>query len=321
MGMLIVVILISYPGIHAANEVTLTVYYPDLDLTLYPDTDTLYEQDLGGTPYPHCLRVNLENDVALGGISLGFRIWSDDGVTWEYLSQAGGWGEGGQDAGFAAATIVAGSRMDPVGDVFDMTGLLVTEQDIDGLLPDSILYGGVSLFGQLDTGPLEPMIDLHFRMSGIGYGQVGTLCFDSCFMPPAGTFIFSNTGGSTFSPVFDSPDCYVVILWGEYENPNAADNESPVPFTYGLNQNHPNPFNPATTIDYSLARKSHVTIAVYNVLGQTVRTLVDDTRDAGNHQAVWDGNDQFGHAVASGVYIYKMLTDEYTETRKMVLMR
>ena len=135
--------------------------------------------------------------------------------------------------------------------------------------------------------------------------------------------MFSNTGGATFPPLIESPVCFVVGYNEPHEpdTSSAVNDGSPMPYTCGLNQNHPNPFNPATTITYSLARKSHVTIAVYNVLGQTVTILVDETRDAGNHQAVWDGTDRFGDDVASGVYMYKMLTGDYIETRKMVLMR
>ena len=89
-----------------------------------------------------------------------------------------------------------------------------------------------------------------------------------------------------------------------------------------LAQNYPNPFNPQTTIAFSLKARSHVRIDVFDVTGAHVRTLLDDTRAAGSYSDVrWDGQDRSGREVASGVYFYKLRSHEYSQTRKMVLLK
>jgi hypothetical protein len=93
------------------------------------------------------------------------------------------------------------------------------------------------------------------------------------------------------------------------------------PAAYGLAQNFPNPFNPATTIKYDVKAKGLVTVKVYNVAGQLVRTLVSEVKDAGSYTAVWDGTNNLGADAASGIYFYKMETGGFSETRKMVLLR
>jgi hypothetical protein len=122
----------------------------------------------------------------------------------------------------------------------------------------------------------------------------------------------------TFAPAIGPVLCFPVIAKSDV----AVEGEGkPIPYSFSLNQNRPNPFNPNTVIDYSVARKSQVNISVFNILGQTVKTLVDREADAGQYQAVWDGVDENGSQVASGIYFYKMSTTDFVETRKMVLMR
>lgn len=94
----------------------------------------------------------------------------------------------------------------------------------------------------------------------------------------------------------------------------------PVPETFGLEQNHPNPFNPSTVIRYHLPQGMRVTLTVYNLLGQTVRTLVNREQPAGSHAVMWDGRDRLGRDVPSGVYLYRLAGDGFVETRKMILL-
>jgi len=88
-----------------------------------------------------------------------------------------------------------------------------------------------------------------------------------------------------------------------------------------LHGNYPNPFNPETTITYSVKTAEPVTIGIYNVKGQLVKTLVNETKEAGNHSVVWRGDDNSGRSVSSGVYYYKMNAGKYSSTRKMILMK
>ena len=94
-----------------------------------------------------------------------------------------------------------------------------------------------------------------------------------------------------------------------------------IPEVYALSQNYPNPFNPETVIHYDLPFPSHVKLSVYNIMGQKVATLVDGERSAGSHSIVWDGKNNKGESLASGVYLYRMETEGFVQTRKLVLMR
>jgi hypothetical protein len=104
----------------------------------------------------------------------------------------------------------------------------------------------------------------------------------------------------------------------EYTTAN-DDNVTPV---YTLEaSNYPNPFNPETTIAFSVPTSGPATLKIYNLKGQVVRTLVNDVREAGNHSVVWNGTDDNGSSVASGLYFYSLTNDGKTVTRKMLLAK
>ncbi len=91
--------------------------------------------------------------------------------------------------------------------------------------------------------------------------------------------------------------------------------------TTELYGNYPNPFNPTTTINFDLHKASDVKIDVYNITGQHVKSLLNERLEADNHNIVWNGNDNEGRSVSSGVYLYKMQAGRYTCTKKMILMK
>jgi subtilisin family serine protease len=93
------------------------------------------------------------------------------------------------------------------------------------------------------------------------------------------------------------------------------------PLVFALYPNHPNPFNPSTFIKYDLAERTHVTLKIFNVFGQEVRTLVDETQPAGRQLASWDGRDNFGRVVGSGIYFYQIKTPRFQKSRKMIVLR
>jgi len=97
--------------------------------------------------------------------------------------------------------------------------------------------------------------------------------------------------------------------------------ETSLPAVTALSGNYPNPFNPETTIRFSLARPNKVTISIYSINGQLVKSLVNGSYDIGNHSVIWNGLDDIGHPVSSGVYFYRMTTSEYTAVRKMLLLK
>ncbi len=94
------------------------------------------------------------------------------------------------------------------------------------------------------------------------------------------------------------------------------------PNSFELKQNYPNPFNPTTTIAFSLPKRSDVELSIYNMLGQRIRTLVEQSKPAGEHRIIWDGKDKNGGTVASGMYLYRLKAGaEISVTRKMVLLK
>jgi methionine-rich copper-binding protein CopC len=95
----------------------------------------------------------------------------------------------------------------------------------------------------------------------------------------------------------------------------------PIPREYSLGQNYPNPFNPTTQFVVGLPEAAHLEIAVYNVLGQKVATLVDEVRDPGYHTVLWNSTSQDGHSVSSGVYFVRMNAEKFTAVRNVMLMK
>jgi hypothetical protein len=89
-----------------------------------------------------------------------------------------------------------------------------------------------------------------------------------------------------------------------------------LPMTLALKQNYPNPFNPATTIEFTLPERAHVSLRVYNILGQELATLVDETKSAGDYSVVWNASRQ-----ASGIYFYRLTYQDKVLTKKMALLK
>lgn len=107
----------------------------------------------------------------------------------------------------------------------------------------------------------------------------------------------------------------------EEEYPTGDDAGSIPPAANFLANCYPNPFNPSTRIEYRIAERSAVSLKVFDVSGRLVRTLVDDVRDAGHYRLSWDGRNNSGRAVSSGIYFISLRSKEFRQTRKIVLLR
>lgn len=94
-----------------------------------------------------------------------------------------------------------------------------------------------------------------------------------------------------------------------------------IPTSYSLEQNYPNPFNPETNIEYQLPKSCHVLIKIYNTVGQEIKTLIDEKREAGFYQISWDGKDNSGKKVGTGIYIYQLKAEEFVAVKKMVMIQ
>lgn len=150
---------------------------------------------------------------------------------------------------------------------------------------------------------------------------VGTDVSDSLYTDttwisvPVGNYRFAVTAVHT-------NDVESIASFSNIVEKTFVDGENPmVPAVTRMNNNYPNPFNPSTTISFSLKEDSDVTLSIYNIRGELVNTLVNEDLTAGSHQVVWEGKDSTLRPVASGVYFYKMRAGRYTSTKKMILMK
>jgi len=106
-----------------------------------------------------------------------------------------------------------------------------------------------------------------------------------------------------------------------YSTTDTDDDPTPLPTALDLKQNSPNPFNPTTKISFSMPQSGEVSLEVFNLLGQKVRTLVAGTLTAGSHDVIWDGTTDNGNSVASGMYFYRLIYNGESRSRKMMLMK
>jgi hypothetical protein len=92
-------------------------------------------------------------------------------------------------------------------------------------------------------------------------------------------------------------------------------------YTAALSHNYPNPFNPSTTIEYSLLRQSNIELTIFDLLGRKVKTLIKSNKPAGSYSVTWDGRDESGQPVATGVYLYRLTAGDFTQTKKMLVLK
>ncbi len=110
------------------------------------------------------------------------------------------------------------------------------------------------------------------------------------------------------------------IVSVEFPFVSNGDNEIPA-LVNALGINYPNPFNPTTSISFSLAKAGQATLKIYNTKGQLVKTLINTEKSSGNHTVVWNGMNNEGKAVSSGIYFYRLDAPGYSKTRKMMLLK
>jgi hypothetical protein len=269
--------------------------------------DVIFPLDDEGQPKIYNLRLSIENKELLDSLSMGLKIYSDDEAVWDF-----------QDPPTA---VISTSRMYPDTDVWQgSAGLEVTVIDT-GLSSDIVYLSGASGVvpdGGLSPGLMEYMISIPLTVGGVTGDEVKNICFDIVSNDTTIPWQFVTKSGIPVMPGFSGSVCFPVA-----NNPIVAAGDEPpsLPGVYSLGQNYPNPFNPSTIIRFSTARRGEVKIVVYNILGQVVTNLADRTFEAGTHIVSWDGRDRQGRPAASGIYLYHMISEGLTETKKMVLLR
>ena len=101
----------------------------------------------------------------------------------------------------------------------------------------------------------------------------------------------------------------------------SLDDPKVMPFEFALHQNYPNPFNPETQIRFDVPEKSHVSVEIFNLMGQKVATLVNNTMDVGKYTITWGGLNDKGASLPSGMYFYEMNSSDYHAIKKLVLVK
>jgi len=143
----------------------------------------------------------------------------------------------------------------------------------------------------------------------------GQFEFDTTCVVPANKLQFVNTSNVVIKPAFTKGTVTVGTAVHDISTGSA------VPERYELMQNHPNPFNAGTVIQFTNRRDGNVKLDVFNILGQHVRTLMDEYRGYGTYAVDWDGKDESGRSVSSGMYFYRLAAGDFTDVKKMVLIK
>lgn len=260
-----------------------------------PDTVKLKILDanveLNGARGSFSVQILVSLDSALNGGSLGFS-W-DDTANWRYDSTAFGPSLLAWPIHTASSDSIANSL-------------------------GAVLIGGADFFvAPFPAGPDQLWATMYFsEKSGNSWAAGDQMLIDSAFVDPGGDFLLLYDGsGTQVAPHFTGAQKVT------FTDVDVISDGSLLPKTFALAQNFPNPFNPSTKIGFDVPKKAHVTLAIYNVLGQQVRTLINEELDAMSYHVIWEGDDDSGAKVASGMYFYKIIAADFVKSRKMMLVK
>jgi len=312
--------------------------YPSIELSAYADSTIQIAFYLHSQPYWNGANTASSgwyiDDVALitGSIKFnpfenweaGLGDWHADKGTWQVGKPTSG-PNGAYSGQNCAATVLAGNYWEPV---------------------DASLISPVFVVASAAANPaLRFWHWFSFGGDDAGYVQIkiGNEEWKTIFGP------LVNTSGGIWTPVYiplaDYANKSVQIAFYLHSQPywNGANTSSTgwyiddlaigglatsiddqfssgqVISSYALLQNYPNPFNPATMIEYELPRAGQIEITIFNLLGEKVRALVNHHQASGQYRVQWDGRDDNGKAVTSGVYLYRLRAENFVQTRKMIL--
>jgi hypothetical protein len=192
-------------------------------------------------------------------------------------------------------------------------GLIFTweeSEDIDG---DTITY---SWSGSGNFEPLNSLgISVEINEILISYAEIRQVMQDSSVQTLTGAWTVTATDGE-----FDVPAQFIFFLTIDGTALSVLA-ESVLPETFALYQNYPNPFNPYTTISYDLPERAKVTIVIYTLMGQEIKKFNAGILEPGHHQLSWNSLNNKGFHSGAGVYFYTIYTSEFTQTRKMILLK
>ncbi len=188
-------------------------------------------------------------------------------------------------------------------------------------------YNELAAVWLLFDGEIIPELDIDTACFSLQYyrheGQTVVLVHPEC-SPDQGGFhmcrLLRYEGHGVLKET-RAADFYGNIVNVDFYSDVDEDDEQPIPGTYRLLQNHPNPFNPVTEIGFNLPRSTYVTLDIFNAIGEKVSNLVSCQMAAGEHSVIWNGLNADGDRAGSGVYFYRLKTSDFTEARKMILLK
>ena len=233
----------------------------------------------------------------------------DNGRSWDRDNTSGAW------APWNEAYLIRAVVLYPDGRIAELSPTVVQT------IPNPITPGertNLSISGKAESTPVRGNRDLlgyKVYRDGVEIAETGatvTTYYDQNL--DSGEYTYWVT--ALYTEGESEPSNEVVV-----EIESSTDDTTTAPMVTRLNSNYPNPFNPETTISFSLQQAGPVTIEIFNIRGQKVTTLVDAHLDAGEHRIVWDSRSDRNRESGSGIYFYRMQSGEYTATKKMILMK
>jgi len=213
------------------------------------------------------------------------------------------------------------NSVNPIGGTFYFPPLTSWDDRFDSVCTGAHFIRQIG-FADLDSGANPPLLTNEQRINcwtlrfSIAPGTTPqSVSIDTVYDPVNTSAFFGLIDGLTeFKPAVRLLSPIRIVR-------SAVDGQEPMPVEYALKQNYPNPFNPETNIEFAVPKDCDVSLVVFNLLGQTVRSLVSEKVAAGVHTAHWDGKNESGVNVPSGIYFYKLYTPDFTQTNKMLLVR
>jgi hypothetical protein len=179
-------------------------------------------------------------------------------------------------------------------------------------------YLNYQVFAQIGVNPPEEVSDTTSTSVPITYQELLENVFEPFPMLPRVTVRFSVNVTDGIDTVEVTGDDRVIFV-NRYDYLSTVDNG--IPTEFALHENYPNPFNPTTTLRFDLPDISDVTLTIYNMLGQKVKTFNMQSTPAGYHSITWDATNDLNQQVGAGVYLYQLQTKDFVKTRKMVLLK
>ena len=197
-----------------------------------------------------------------------------------------------------------------VGDTYELKWS--ESKDVDGETIDYLLHAQIGVY------PVEEVYDTTSTSVQITYEEFLEPVFEPFPMLPGATVRFSLVATDGIDTIKVTGDDRVLFV-NRYDYLSIA--AEGVPLEFALHDNYPNPFNPTTTLRFDLPEVSDITLTIYNMLGQKVRTFDYENTSAGYHSVTWDATNDLGQQVGAGVYLYQLQTKNFVKTRKMVLLK